>query len=449
MRISRREMLTGLSTLGLGAGLLGRAGSAHAAPGDYRALVCVFLFGGNDGNNLVVPVDARYQDYATARGGEAGLALPQQQLLALAPATGSAEFGVHPSMPEVQALWNAGALAVLFNVGTLVAPATKADDAAGRVPRPLSLLSHQDQQNQWQTSLPDRQSRSGWGGRISDGLSSQSLPSLVSVAGNVLFASGETSHPLAVPAAGGPGFGYTAFDNSAGSQALQLAFSTIQSLDLDNALVQSIAGETAAAIAASGALRPVLAGTGSTTDALFAGQGSSLAAQLQQVARIIAARNVLGASRQIFFVSLGGFDTHNDQLARQGKLLADVSASLKAFYDATVQLGVAEQVTTFTLSDFARTLKPASGGGSDHAWGNHHLILGGAVRGRQTYGTFPTLALSGPDDIGDRGRWLPTTSTDQYAATLARWFGIDPSELSQRVLPNLGRFASADLGFLG
>ena len=449
MRISRRELLSGLSLLGVSAGLLGRR-SALAATGDYRALVCVFLYGGNDGNNMVVPVDARYADYAAARRqpGEGGLALSLDQLLPLTQASGVAEYGLHPSMPELQQLWNDGALAVLFNVGTLVAPTDKADDAAGRVPRPESLMSHQDQQNQWQTSLADRPSRTGWGGRLADRLPAAALPSLVSVAGNVLFALGERSHPLAVPAAGGPSFGLSGFDGSAGSRAVRAAMDGLRGLDLDNALVKSVAGETAAAFAASGALAPVLSGTGSTTDALFGPQPSVLGRQLLQVARIIEARAVLGASRQIFFVSLGGFDTHNDQLNRQSPLLAEVSASLAAFHAAAVQLGVASQVTTFTLSDFGRTLAPASGGGSDHAWGNHHLVLGGAVQGRQTYGVFPTLAHGGPDDFTVQGRWIPTTSTEQYAATLARWFGVAPGDLVT-VLPNLGRFATGDLGFLG
>ena len=450
MRISRRDVLSGLSLLGLSAGLLGGRRSARAATDDYRALVCVFLFGGNDGNNLIVPVDGRYADYAAARRQptDGGLALPLDQLLPLVPATGAASYGLHPDMPELQQLWNAGALAVLFNVGTLVAPTSKADDAAGRVPRPESLMSHQDQQNQWQTSLPDRPSRTGWGGRMADQLPAASLPPLVSVAGNALFALGQRSHPLAVPAAGGASFGLSGLDGSVGSRAIRAAMDALRGLDLDNVLVQSVAGETAAAFAASGALAPVLSGTGSTTDALFGTQPSVLARQLLQVARIIEARSVLGATRQIFFVAVGGFDTHNDQLNRQSKLLADVSASLSAFHAATVQLGVASQVTTFTLSDFGRTLAPASGGGSDHAWGNHQLVLGGAVQGRQTYGTFPTLALGGPDDFTAQGRWIPTTSTDQYAATLARWFGVTPGDLAT-VLPNVGRFANQDLGFLG
>jgi uncharacterized protein (DUF1501 family) len=449
MRLSRRELLSGLSLLGMSP-LLFRSGTARAAASDYRALVCVFLFGGNDGNNLVVPVDGRHADYLAVRGdpSNGGLGLPLDQLLPLDPATGSAAYGLHPSMPELVPLWESGALAVLFNVGTLVAPSNKADDAAGRVPRPLSLMSHQDQQNQWQTSLPDRQSRTGWGGRLADGLPTASLPPLVSVAGNVLFAVGASSHPLAVPAVGGPAFGLNGFDSSLPSRALRTAMDTVRTLDLDNALVQSVAGNTVAAFTASGALAPVLAGTGSTTDALFDGQTSPVAKQLNQVARIIEARAVLGATQQIFFVSLGGFDTHNDQMARQQTLLAQLSKALAAFQQATVQLGVATQVTTFTLSDFGRTLKPASGGGSDHAWGNHQLVLGGAVKGRTPYGTFPTLALGGPDDFSTEGRWIPTTGTDQYVATLARWFGVLPADLPT-VVPNLGRFDQADLGFLG
>src|SRR5215472_16119903 len=222
MRISRREVLSGLSLIGLSAGLAGRRGAlAQTGPFDYRALVCVFLFGGNDANNMVVPVDARYTDYGTARRqpADGGLALSLDQLLPLAPASGSAQYGFHPSLPELQQLWNDGALAVVFNVGTLVAPTSKADDAAGRVPRPESLMSHQDQQYQWQTSLPDRPSRTGWGGRLADQLPAASLPPMVSVAGNVLFALGERSHPLAVPSAGGPTFGLSGFDNSARSRA--------------------------------------------------------------------------------------------------------------------------------------------------------------------------------------------------------------------------------------
>ena len=450
MRISRRDVLSGLSMIGLSAGLLGGRRVARAAGDDYRALVCVFLFGGNDGNNLVVPIDARYNDYFAARGDPAsgGLGLPMDQLLPLTPTTGTPTYGLHPALPELVPLWESGALAVLFNVGTLVAPTDKADDAAGRVPRPMSLMSHQDQQNQWQTSLPDQQSRTGWGGRIADGLPTSSLPPLVSVAGNALFAVGATSHPLAVPAVGGATFGLSGLDSSAASQALRSAMDTIRTLDLDNVLVQSVAGNAVAAFAASGALAPVLAGTGSTVDAVFSGQTSSVARQLNQVARIIEARQVLGATRQIFFVSLGGFDTHNDQINRQQTLLTQLSQALSAFHQATLQLGVDGSVTTFTLSDFARTLKPASGGGSDHAWGNHQLILGGAVRGRSTYGTFPTLALGGPDDFTTEGRWIPTTSTDQYVATLARWFGLSTADLAT-VVPNLGRFSSSDLGFLG
>ncbi|HMK73979.1 MAG TPA: DUF1501 domain-containing protein [Myxococcaceae bacterium] len=452
MRISRREFLEGLGAVGLAASLSSRLGDgrawAQSAP-DYRALVCVFLFGGNDGNNLVVPVDtAGYAAYAAARGtGTGGLALAQSSLLPLTPASGAAAYGFHPNLVELQALWEAGALGVVFNVGTLLAPTSKATFLSNAVPQPLSLLSHQDQQHQWQTALSDQYSRSGWGGRIADGLAAAPLPPVISIAGNQLFGVGNASSPLGLPAAGG-GFGLAGFDGSAEANARLQAMDDVRMLEEQNLIVRATQSQASTALSASKLIAPVLGGSGSTVDSLFAGLTSSIAKQLLQVARIIAARQTLGAARQIFFVSQDGYDTHNDQLNRQGNLLADLSPALKAFYDATVQLGVAGQVTTFTLSDFARTLQPASGGGSDHAWGNHQLVLGGAVRGRQTYGTFPTLQLGGPDDFSGQGRWVPTLAVDQYAATLATWFGVSAADLPT-VIPYIGRYATADLGFLG
>ena len=452
VRISRRELLEGLGAVGLAASLSSRLGErrawAQSAP-DYRALVCVFLFGGNDGNNMVVPVDAAgYSAYAAARGtGAGGLALAQSALLPLAPASGAAAYGLHPNLVELQTLWEAGALGVVFNVGTLLAPTSKQSFLQNTVPHPLSLLSHQDQQHQWQTALSDQYSRTGWGGRIADGLPGAALPPVISIAGNQLFTIGNASSPLALPAAGG-GFGLGGFDGSAEAEARLQAMDDLRMLQEQNLIVQATQSQASRALAASKLIAPVLTGNGSTVDGLFTGLTSSIAKQLLQVSRIIAARQTLGATRQIFLVSQDGYDTHNDQLNRQGNLFADLSPALKAFYDATVQLGVAAQVTTFTLSDFARTLQPASGGGSDHAWGNHQLVLGGAVRGRQTYGTFPTLQLGGPDDFSGQGRWVPTLAVDQYAATLASWFGVSSADLPA-VLPYIGRYPTADLGFLG
>jgi uncharacterized protein (DUF1501 family) len=451
MRISRRSFLEALGAMGVAASF-SRFGEGQAwaqTADDYRALVCVFLFGGNDGNNMVVPVDtAGYAAYAAARGtGTGGLALPLASLLPLAPATGAAAYGLHPNLPDLPTLWNDGVLGVVFNVGTLLAPTTKQTFLASSVPLPISLLSHQDQQHQWQTALSDQYSRTGWGGRIADGLGSGPLPSVISISGNQLFTVGSSSSPLALPPAGG-GFGLSGFNGSAAATARLQAMDDVRMLQEQNLIVQATQSEASLALSASKLVAPVLAGTGSTVDGLFTGLTSSIALQLKQVARLIQARSTLGVGRQIFFVSQSSYDTHNTQLERQGSLFSDLSPALMAFYQATVQLGVASQVTSFTLSDFGRTLQPASGDGSDHAWGNHQLVIGGAVKGRQTYGTFPTLQLGGPDDFTSQGRWVPTTAVDQYAATLATWFGVSPADLTT-VLPYVGRYPTANLGFLG
>ena len=194
-------------------------------------------------------------------------------------------------------------------------------------------------------------------------------------------------------------------------------------------------------------VNPILANTNSTIAPLFAGLNTNTSKQLYQVAKLIEARAATGARRQIFFVQLGSFDTHNDQINRQQNLFAELDPALKAFYDATVALGVGSQVTTFTLSDFGRTLQPASGGGTDHAWGSHHFIIGDAVKGGRMYGQYPQLILGGPSDAEKEGRWIPTTAVDQYGATLAKWFGVAPDQLAA-VFPNLARFAPSDLGFL-
>ena len=399
-------------------------------------LVLLMLDGGNDGLNTLIPYGStRYYQLRPH------ISIPPNQVLAL-----NTTVGLHPALTELQALWNEGALGVVFNVGTLLAPTTKTSFLQNGVPHPVSLLSHQDQQHQWQTALSDRYSRTGWGGRIGDGIAAGPLPPVISISGNQLFTVGESSSPLSLPAAGGT-FGLGGFDGSAASNARRQAMDDVRLLQESNLIVQATQSQASRALTASRLVAPVLAGTGSTVDGLFTGLTSSIAKQLLQVARMIEARRTLGVGRQIFFVSQGSYDTHNDQLNRQAALFADLSPSLKAFYDATVQLGVASQVTSFTLSDFSRTLQPASGGGSDHAWGNHHLVLGGAVRGRQTYGTFPALQLGGPDDFTSQGRWVPSIAVDQYAATLATWFGVSAADLPT-VFPYLGRYPTSNLGFL-
>ena len=438
----------GLATRLLPFAALGGAEQAfgQAAPADYRALVCVFLYGGVDGNNLVVPHDnAGYAQYAAARPESSGVNLAQSELLPIQPANTATPFGLHPDLAEIQPLFAQKKLAILANVGPLNAPTTRASYVANK---PDNLFSHSDQQAQWQSSVSSGPSSTGWGGRIADqvGAMNPSFPVITSIAGTNLFISGSDSRPLALPASGG--IALQGFGTGAAASARLAAFRALLELDRGNAYVQAASEITARALSLSDVVNPILASSASRVQPIFAGLNSSVAQQLLQVAKLIEARGTTGARRQIFFVSLGGFDTHANELATLTNLLGQLSPAMKAFYDATVQLGVADQVTTFTLSDFGRTLKPASGAGTDHAWGNHHFILGGAVRGGEIFGRYPTLALGGPDDAQSEGRWIPTTSVDQYGATLARWFGVSASGLAQ-AFPNLGRFAPADLGFLG
>ncbi|MBK6601644.1 MAG: DUF1501 domain-containing protein [Betaproteobacteria bacterium] len=428
-------------------GLLPLRARAQAAA-DYKALVCVFLYGGSDGNNLLVPLDsAGYGQYAAVRGAGSGIALTQAELLPIQPRNSGTPYGLHPALKELQPLFGSGELALLANVGTLTQPTTKADYTGGT--RPENLYSHSDQQAQWQTAVATTAARTGWGGRLADVTAARvggTFPVITSTAGVTLFATGNTSRPLAIPTSGS--FGLSGFGSSAAAQARLAALKSLLAVDRGNAFVDAASTITEDAIALSATVNPILTSTTSSVVPPFAGQTSGIAQQLLAVARMIEARGATGATRQVFFVSQGGYDTHNNQLATQAALFGQLSPALKAFRDAMALLGVGSQVTTFTLSEFGRTFLPAAGGGSDHAWGSHQLVLGGAVQGGSLYGRFPTLALAGPDDAEREGRWIPTTSLDQYGATLARWFGATSAELAT-VFPNLGRFATADLGFLG
>ena len=429
MRAARRAFLCRAGALGatglaarlapLSALALPTAAGAQSAE-DYKALVCVFLFGGVDGNNLVIPLDtAGYASYAATRPESSGINIAQAQLL------------------PVQ-------LAVLANVGTLNEPTTRADYFQKR---PDNLFSHSDQQGQWQSAVSAGKSATGWGGRIADAVAqgAPGFPVVTSIAGSTLFTTGASTSPLALGATGG--LALQGFSNAPASQARAAALLSILASDRDNAYVKAAGDVSVNAIALSGIVNPILTSTGSAIAPLFAGLNSSIAQQLLQVAKLIEARSQTGARRQVFFVSLGSFDTHSNELNTLTTLLGQLSPALKAFYDATVQLGVANGVTTFTLSDFGRTFQPASGAGTDHAWGNHHFILGGAVRGGAMYGRYPTLVLGGPDDAEAEGRWIPTSSVDQYGATLARWFGVGEADLAS-IFPNLPSFPTSDLRFL-
>jgi len=424
--------------------------AADAASTDYKALVCVFLFGGVDGNHLLVPTDsAGYGAYSAVRGLSSGIQLSQAELLPVSPIAPNTygAFGLHPDLTEVKSLFDARKLAFLANVGVLTQPTSKVDYAAGR--RPDNLFSHSDQQGEWQTAIAAGTSRTGWGGRLADATASatgQSFPVITSTAGATLYVTGARTSPLTIPTSGA--FGLSGFGSGNAAQARLAALNKLLDLDRGNTLVAAASDITKRAQSLAGLVNPILASASPTVSAAFAGQTSSIATQLATVARMIEGRAATGASRQIFFVSLGGFDTHNNEMATLATLLGQLSPALKAFYDATVSLGIADGVTTFTLSDFGRTFQPAAGGGSDHAWGNHHIVMGGAVQGGAIYGIFPQLVLGGPNDAEKEGRWIPTTSVDQYGATLAQWFGADAAALAS-IFPNLAAFAPANLGFLG
>jgi uncharacterized protein (DUF1501 family) len=425
--------------------LLGMAGasSAQAAP-DYKALVCVFLYGGVDGNNLVVPIDsATYAQYAAVRTAASGVNLAQAQLLPIQPG-GTGPYGLHPELADIHPLFAAGKLAILANVGPLNEPTTRANYFAKR---PENLFSHSDQQLQWQSAVSTGVSATGWGGRVADAMASRNpdFPVVTSISGTALFTAGGATAPLVLPPTGG--LVLTGFNAGAAANARRAAMQAILGIDRENAYVDAAAGITTQALALSSVVNPILTAASSTVQAHFTGQASSIAQQLLQVAKLIEARAQTGARRQVFFVSLGGFDTHANELATLTTLLGQLSPALRSFYDATVQLGVANEVTTFTLSDFGRTFQPASGAGTDHAWGNNLFIMGGAVRGGQMYGRYPTLARAGPDDADTSGRWIPTTSVDQYGATLARWFGVSEPGLAT-IFPNLSRYSISNLGFL-
>lgn len=413
---------------------------------DYKALVCIFLFGGNDANNMIVPIDAQgYANYQTIR---ANLALAQGSLLPLQ-IGGQANLGFHASLPELQALFNTNkSLAILANVGTLVQPTTRANYQKFQN-LPENLFSHSDQQDQWQTTQLKGIPSAGWAGKVADKLgptlnSGALFPPILSVAGNSIFTTGDVTRPFTMSPGSTPGA--QGFDSSAASQARFLATQQLLTLDTGISLVQAASTVTGQSIQQGALLASALKSIPAIQTVFPANNG--LASQLKQVAQVIAARSALNIHRQIFFCSIGGFDTHSDQVGTQANLLKSLSQAMAAFYQSTVELGVANSVSTFTLSEFSRTFQPGSNAGTDHAWGGHQVVMGGAVKGNAIYGTFPTLALGGPDDTGNNGRWIPTTSVDQFAATLATWFGVANTDLPS-IFPNLANFPTSNLGFMG
>lgn len=445
-RLTRRDALeTGLRGILAGSGLslfTTRAAAADAAAAaDYRALVCVFLAGGNDSFNMLVPTGSGYAEYQAARG---DLAVPEAQLLPITPQNPQGRsFGLHPSLTGLRTLFEAGQAALVANVGTLLQPTTKAQYRANAVPRPAQLFSHSDQTTQWQAQSAAADTAHGWAGRLCDVLLAMNggspLSPSVTLAGTTRLLQGQQVVPYALGSNGSVQL--SGMTGTRGTRRLQ-TFRQILQKRHGHTLEEQFAGLQAEAVDLDVLIRTALAAQAPLATVF---PSTSFANQLKMVARMIGLRNTFGVQRQVFFVRLGGFDTHSDQNTAQPQLFAALSAALEAFQAAMVELGTAGAVTTFTLSEFGRTLS-SNGNGSDHGWGGIQLVLGGAVRGRDLYGTWPSLALDGPDDTG-RGRIIPTTSVDQYAATLARWFGLGPTELAT-VFPRLGRFASSDLGFM-
>ena len=428
---------------------------AGAPQTDYKALVCLFLAGGNDANNLVIPTDAaNYAAYATGRG---ALALPQNAVLPITPRTSDGRtWGIHPAMTQLRDLFNSGQFAILANVGTLAYPMTKAQYTSGSVPRPSQLFSHNDQQVEWQSSIADKPFVTGWGGRLADLTNAFNANSRISMSitlnGQNSFQVGKNIDQYAVGTGGAialTGSGTGTSVNGLRTAALNDALA----MRNGNLFETAFGGLTTGALGASSLISSVITGASPFTTLFNAANNSGLAQQLHMVARLVNAQQTLNLKRQIFFVRVGGFDLHDNQVTAgatasgaHANLLRDISLSLNAFNSALTQIGAQNQVTTFTASDFGRTYN-TNGDGSDHGWGSHHFIMGGAVRGGDIYGKMPTFAINGPDDT-TRGNWIPTTSVDQYAGTLAKWFGVSETDMPV-VLPNIGRFASADLGFMG
>lgn len=413
---------------------------AQSAPagGGYRALVCVFLFGGNDGNNLLVPNDARYASYQRARP---NLALDKASLLPLRLGNASG-LALHPALPGLQGLVNAGQGSVVANMGPLLAPTTKAQWSARSVPLPANLFSHSDQQAAWQSGTPEGPARNGWGGRlleraVAEGQANRGYAAISLSGGNLWEAGDKSLTPYRVSSSGRFGFDFYDPNAKAGADPLSAAVAATLAESRAHPFEQTWLNMMGRSIEVQRVLAGALAG--STVSTTFPDTG--LGRQLAMAAKLIAARGALGLSRQCFFTSLGGFDTHgDDQLQRQNELFAEIDGAVTAFNTAMAGLGLADNVTLFTASDFGRTLA-SNGSGTDHAWGNHHVVVGGAARGAnggKLLGRMPDLSPGSVDDLG-QGVWLPTTATDQLGAELARWFGADATTLAA-VWPHASAF---------
>lgn len=430
------------ATLG-GLNRIAAATSPTAMQSDYKALVCVFLYGGNDGDNTLIPrSQTDYNAYATARR---ILAVPRDQLLPITPtATDGRDWGFHPSWPGMQTLFAQKKLAVVANTGILLAPTSRDQFLRESVPLPPQLFSHADQQAHWHTSWSDQIPKTGWGGRLADIVNAQNpnaqVSMSISLAGSNLFEVGSQVFPYMISPEGVISLWYY---NETWGNPETVVTKTMLDAQYANLFEKTYSETFKRAIENEKKISGILQSAPAMTTQFPA--ENNLADQLKMVAKLISVRAALGVRRQIFFCDMQGYDTHGEQPNTHAMLLRELSQAMKAFYDATVELGVANNVTTFTQSDFGRTYK-TNGKGSDHGWGNHQFVMGGAVKGGAIYGTVPVHQINGPNDTSD-GRWIPTIASDEYAATLALWFGVAASELPS-VLPNINRFNRINLGFL-
>lgn len=450
--LARRDFLRRSASMAALAGspfamnLLAMGAASAQSAGDHKALVCIFLSGGNDQSNTVIPRSgSAYSAYQQARG---ELSLSGGQLLAINPQGYSGEaLALNSQMSAVKNLFDQQKVALIANVGPLNVPTSRAQWNNGQptVSTPYQLFSHSDQQTGWQTGLPDRPSETGWFGRMGDLTASAFNPGsgvsiAMSLAGNNIMQAGNSTIQYQLTTQGA--VKVQALNDLYGSAGGAMAVRRLMTESRATLLESELNKVSSRAIGSEAVVNNAIAGA----QAGGAFPTTGIGRQLQMVARMIAARGALGQRRQIFYVMHGGYDFHDNLLNDQNLKLKELSDAMAAFYQSTVSMDVANNVTAFTASEFGRALQ-SNGRGSDHGWGGHQFIMGGAVQGNRVYGKFPTVAVNGPEDSG-QGRLIPTTAVDEYAATLARWFGVPDSDMPY-VLPNLGRFANRNMGFMG
>lgn len=442
--IGSTTLLSSLLNLGVANSLAGMSAPSIGGSNDYKAMICILLAGGNDSFNMLVPRNGGfYNEYAGTRS---NLALPQGDLLPINfTDSNGKQFGLHPSMPEVQGLFNQNKLAFISNVGTLVEPTSKAQYLNNSVPVPVGLLSHADQIQQWQTSIPQTRSSKGWGGRMADilkaGNSNQRISMNISLSGTNVYQVGNHTSEYAIRASAGGSVGINVYEGgnslnnalkSGAESLLAQQYQDIYKTTFTDKINNSQANHEEFSTAINDA--PIF-------NTPFS--DNAMSANMELIAKTIAVRDTLGVNRQTFFINFGGWDHHDEVLDNQVAMLSVVSKALAEFQAAIEELGLSDNVTTFTMSDFGRTLT-SNGNGSDHAWGGNVMVMGGSVNGGNIYGNYPSLALNSNDDVGG-AIMLPTIATDEYFAELAQWFGVSNGDLNY-VLPNIGNFYNVNSG---